>query len=516
MPAPSTPTVYAIIHAIARPCLAVSLLLASAVLFHAPSTVPRSYAGGTTTVKIQPASLTLHPDQIATTDILVQDVTNLYGAEVHLIFNPAVVEVVDSSPSRLGIQVQPGNLLSDFTYLIVQNRADNVAGTIDYGQYQYAPAPPVDGSGVLARITWRARANGLSTIQFASVALVKPDGQPIQATVSGGVITVGIVVEPDTPTPDPTSRDLPSPTPSPTTSELPILTRTPTPTPSRTPPELPIPTDTSTPTLTRTPTELPPPPASSTPTSTQTSTELPPPTASSTPTPTWTQTPTAAPSATPTTSPTSTPTSTQTASPWPSITPSPTLTLAPGLHLVEGRITSPEDDVFDIAPYFLYGYYPGTSLLRLGNIGIWHVTTGLRFARLDVPPGAQIVSATLRAYSGRDGEQPVRLLIWGHQVGQSAPFTPVTRPSKRLAQVTDNSVLWIPEFWPERVWVESPDLSDIVQEVVNQPDWFAGNALTLLIVDFGSPTGSGRHILPYEFGATTAAWLSVIFRNLGE
>jgi len=507
MPAPSTPTVYAIIHAIVRPCLAVSLLLASAVLSHAPSTVPRSYAGGTTTVKVQPASLTLQPDQIAITDILVQDVTNLYGAEVHLSFNPAVVEVVDSSPGRLGVQIQPGNLLSDFTYLIVQNRADNAAGTIDYGQYQYAPAPPVDGSGVLARITWRARANGLSTIQFASTLLVKPDGQPIQATVSGGVIFVGIVVEPATPTPGPTSRDLLSPTPSATPSELPILTRTPTPTPTQTPPELPISTHTSTPTLTQTATELPP---------TPTLTELPPPTASATPPPTRTITSTATPSATSTTSPTTTPTPTQTASPWPSHTPSPTLTLAPGLHLAESRIASPEDDVFDIAPYFLYGYYPGTSLLRLGNIGIWHVTTGLRFARLDVPPGAQIVSAILRAYTGRDGEQPVRLLIWGHQVGQSAPFTPVTRPSRRLTQVTDNSVLWIPEFWPEQVWVESPNLSVIVQEVVNQPDWVAGNALTFLLVDFGSPIGSGRYILPYEFGVTTAARLSVIFRNPGE
>jgi hypothetical protein len=62
--------------------------------------------------------------------IHIENATRLYGAEVHLAFDPARLEVQDADPDTEGVQIQAGDFPSpDF---VVQNQADNVKGTIDY------------------------------------------------------------------------------------------------------------------------------------------------------------------------------------------------------------------------------------------------------------------------------------------------------------------------------------------------------------------------------------------------
>lgn len=122
----------------------------------------------------------------------LDSVTNVYGAEVHLEFDPAFLEVV-------GDAVVPGTCPQpDF---IVANTADNGAGTIVYAVAQLNPTPPCAG-GLVADIEFRCKAETSPTtvVSIVSSIISDPDGAPIahttqDATVEcvGGFVVIGTV-----------------------------------------------------------------------------------------------------------------------------------------------------------------------------------------------------------------------------------------------------------------------------------------------------------------------------------
>jgi hypothetical protein len=123
---------------------------------------------------------------IVTVAIRIENATRLYGAEVHLAFDQARLEVQDADPDKEGVQIQAGDFPSpDF---VVQNQADNTKGTIDYAVTQLAPREAVDGSGVFAKVTVKGRDKGTSSLTFVGAKLANPDGQEIPSqTVDGQV-----------------------------------------------------------------------------------------------------------------------------------------------------------------------------------------------------------------------------------------------------------------------------------------------------------------------------------------
>jgi hypothetical protein len=159
-------------------------LLFVALLLSGPLTGTGSAQEGAT-VSLEPL-----PGQEGAGDIAVairiENATRLYGAEVHLAFDPARLEVQDADPDTEGVQIQAGDFPSpDF---VVQNQADNVRGTIDYAATQLAPREAVDGSGVLATVTLTGKDKGTSSLTFVGAKLADPDGQEIPSqTVDGQV-----------------------------------------------------------------------------------------------------------------------------------------------------------------------------------------------------------------------------------------------------------------------------------------------------------------------------------------
>jgi hypothetical protein len=144
---------------------------------------------GTAQVKLQPSDLGLTPGDTGTVTIAVAGAAGLYGMEVHLTFDPSVVEVVDADAQKSGIQVALGDLLSpDF---VATNMVSNTAGTIDVALTQLAPVPPSDGEGALAAITFRAVGIGASSLDFVSVILADAEGTRMPAEVQNGRIKVG-------------------------------------------------------------------------------------------------------------------------------------------------------------------------------------------------------------------------------------------------------------------------------------------------------------------------------------
>ncbi len=177
-------------------------------------------------------------------NIYVQDVIDLYGADVRLSFDPSVAQVVDADPSLPGTQIQP---LADFMSpdFVIRKEANNSAGTIWYAATQLNPSQPVSGSGPLARITFHADTAGSFVMPITSAQLSKAGGIPIPVSIQDCSVTFQSLTPASptfTPTRTPTATAVPSATSTPTPTHTPSPTFTLTPTPSRTP------TSTSTPT----------------------------------------------------------------------------------------------------------------------------------------------------------------------------------------------------------------------------------------------------------------------------
>ena len=177
----------------------------------------------TAQVNFDPSYLELSPGETVSVDIMIHNVTDLYGFELHLSFDPSVVQIVDRDPLKEGINVTPGDFITpDF---VPVNACSNITGTIDLSVTQVAREPH-SGEGVLASITFMAVAPGDAAFHFESVLLSNQDGLELESTQVDPSFLV-LAVSP-TAGPSPTASVTPSPSPTPTLTYTPTLGPSPT------------------------------------------------------------------------------------------------------------------------------------------------------------------------------------------------------------------------------------------------------------------------------------------------
>jgi LysM repeat protein len=193
-------------------------------------------AQGATVVRVDPASSSAKVNDSVNLSVKVENISNLTAFELHLSFNASVLEVVSMTNG--------GFVAADFT---AQNVFDNAAGTLDYAVAQMNRAP-VQGSGALLNIVFRAKANGTATVAARTtqaapggILLSDQNGMAIQATWMDGSVNVGSgSVASPTPvkTTAPGATNTPAPTTAPAATSAPTKTGTTvtsTPAPTTTP-----------------------------------------------------------------------------------------------------------------------------------------------------------------------------------------------------------------------------------------------------------------------------------------
>ncbi len=109
---------------------------------------------------------------VLTVDVMAENVTDLYGLEVHLKYDPAVLEAQDIKADQEGVQIEPGALLSVDKGFVVANQVNPAEGKITYAITLLNPAPPVNGSGPVARISFNLLQNAPSTIEIERAQLI--------------------------------------------------------------------------------------------------------------------------------------------------------------------------------------------------------------------------------------------------------------------------------------------------------------------------------------------------------
>ncbi|MGB8644403.1 MAG: cohesin domain-containing protein [Anaerolineae bacterium] len=169
-----------------------SILLAGALAIFAIAFSPASTrANSQATVHPDPLALGLKSGDQGTLAIRIDNAESLYGVELHLSFDPQVVEVVDTDSAKEGAQLKPGDWFKGG--FVAVNKADNAKGTIDYAVTLLNPAPALSGSGTVATITFKGKNNGTSPLTITHAILATRQAQEIKADWQNGAIGVSLL-----------------------------------------------------------------------------------------------------------------------------------------------------------------------------------------------------------------------------------------------------------------------------------------------------------------------------------
>ena len=144
------------------------------------------------TVSVQPGTTGAAPGQSVVLTVQVSGVTDLYGYQFDLGFNPAVLAAVSVTEGPF--------LTGGGATIFLPGTIDNVGGSITANaDILDGAVSGVSGSGTLLTVSFQALAAGSSTVQVFNLMALDSFGLGLTLTTSSSTVTVtGAVPEPGT------------------------------------------------------------------------------------------------------------------------------------------------------------------------------------------------------------------------------------------------------------------------------------------------------------------------------
>ncbi|WP_245429263.1 hypothetical protein [Mesorhizobium sp. WSM3860] len=172
--------------------------------------------------------------------------------------------------------------------------------------------------------------------------------------------------------------------------------------------------------------------------------------------------------------------------------------------IFEARVATAGDDVEEKGSGSIS---TNVSDLELGFDSSTRQTVGLRFTGIDIPQGAIITSAYIQFQANEVKTGATSLLIKGQDTDDASAFTSTSFNVSSRA-TTDASTAWTPDPWTtvgaHGLAERTPDLTAIVQEIVNRSGWAALNDMAFLVTGTGTRTADS-----YEYNSASAPLLHV-------
>lgn len=137
-----------------------------------------------------------------------------------------------------------------------------------------------------------------------------------------------------------------------------------------------------------------------------------------------------------------------------------------------------------------------SSDLELGRDGSNSQEVGIRFRNVSIPQGATVVSAYIQFTVDESDTESTSVTIQIQDTGNAAQYSS-SDDDISSRSYTSGSVAWnnIPSWTSEGASgadQATPDLTSLVQEVVNRGDWASGNALAFRITGTGQRTADSH------------------------
>ena len=151
-----------------------------------------------------------------------------------------------------------------------------------------------------------------------------------------------------------------------------------------------------------------------------------------------------------------------------------------------------------------------------------HDLIGMRWTNVTVPNSATITNATIQFHVDEENpDEPITVRFKGHDIDDAPTFVSGTNFNVSSRANTTAFVDWAIPHW-ENVHDEgpdqlTPDLSSIIQEIVDRPGWVSGNALVIKTTEWidcnhTTCTKDGlRHAEAFDGEEPSAPELSISF-----
>lgn len=123
---------------------------------------------------------------------------------------------------------------------------------------------------------------------------------------------------------------------------------------------------------------------------------------------------------------------------------------------------------------------------------------GIRARGVDIPQGATILSAFLELVASSNSiNEPANLILYGEDADNAAGFT--NKANFQARTRTSAYVPWsnVPTWATGQVY-QTPDITTLIQEIVNRAGWASGNDLVIFIQDNASGANAIRAAAAYD------------------
>ena len=170
----------------------------------------------------------------------------------------------------------------------------------------------------------------------------------------------------------------------------------------------------------------------------------------------------------------------------------------PGSSTVDVRVASGTDDAEESATGSVSLTSSDLELVADGS----NQTVGMRFNGIAIAKGATINNAWIQFQTDQVSTGLASLTIRGQAADNPTTFT-TTATDVSSRPRTTAAVPWSPPDWPSVGAAldpqRTPNLSSVIQEIVNRPGWASGNSMALII------SGTGQRVAESYNGLPTAA-----------
>jgi hypothetical protein len=148
-------------------------------------------------------------------------------------------------------------------------------------------------------------------------------------------------------------------------------------------------------------------------------------------------------------------------------------------------------------------------------LGVGMHVAGMRFCGVKVPQGATINRASLQICANPNGlTAAVEGVIKGEAADNPSAFGTTSRIVAQLAVTTaSKDWKWTQDKpWVANAWYESPDISAVIQEIVNRSGWTSDSALVLIYTVSQPSFGDERRFWAFDGNPWNAAKLVITYQ----
>jgi hypothetical protein len=136
---------------------------------------------------------------------------------------------------------------------------------------------------------------------------------------------------------------------------------------------------------------------------------------------------------------------------------------------------------------------------------------GMVFRNMDIPQGAEIISAHLKI---RSHNSHLTDMVHAKIEAEAADSAEAFGSFRRMGALprTIASVNWDHyEPWEEDIWYNSPNIADVIQEVINRSGWSSWNGSLAILYSTRHREGGYRNISSYDRGSDYAPKLEITY-----